>query len=169
MPFLSFDSDPYLAVDRGGAGVDPRRLHDLVGYPYSQSVSASAAADGLLFGQMNYIRNSVKVVIDAYEGTVTYYADLSEPICQVWNNAYPGLFTNIDQAPASLLAHFRYPENLFQIQAYQFANYHVTDPTVFYQRRDFWQISPDPTQSPSASTACRRCRIERADCSRTTS
>jgi uncharacterized membrane protein (UPF0182 family) len=94
----------------------------------------------------------VKVVVDAYQGTVTYYADLSEPMVAAWSSAYPGLFTDITTAPASLAAHFRYPENLFQIQAFQFANYHVSDPTAFYQRRDFWQISPDPTQ-PTSSVA----------------
>jgi uncharacterized membrane protein (UPF0182 family) len=152
VPFLTFDSDPYLAIVDGRPVWILDAYTTTNGYPYSQSVSASAATDGLLFGQMNYIRNSVKVVIDAYEGSVTYYANLSEPIAQVWNNAYPGLFQNIADAPESLLEHFRYPENLFQIQSYQFANYHVTDPTVFYQRRDFWQISPDPTQSASAAT-----------------
>jgi uncharacterized protein len=150
VPFLSFDADPYFAI------VDGRPVWILDaytgsnGYPYSQAVSASAATDGLLFGQYNYIRNSVKVMVDAYDGTVTYYADLSEPIAQVWNNAYPGLFSDITTAPADLKAHFRYPENLFQVQAYQFANYHVSDPTTFYQRRDFWQVSPDPTQNASA-------------------
>ncbi|MEP6758196.1 MAG: UPF0182 family protein [Actinomycetota bacterium] len=152
VPFLSFDSDPYLAIIDG----EPKWILDAYTstdqYPYSQSVSASAATDGLLSGSVNYVRNSVKVVVDAYDGTVTYYADLSEPIIQAWSNAYPGLFTDVTSAPDSLKAHFRYPENLFQIQAYQFANYHVTDPTAFYQRRDFWQISPDPTQ-PSTSTA----------------
>jgi uncharacterized membrane protein (UPF0182 family) len=152
VPFLAFDSDPYFAIVDGQPVwiLDAYTTSD--GYPYSQSVNASAATDGLLFGQANYLRNSVKVVIDAYQGTVTYYADLSEPIVQVWNNAYPGLFHNIDEASADLHAHFRYPENLFQIQSYQFANYHVTDPTIFYQRRDFWQVSPDPTQDTSPTT-----------------
>src|SRR5262249_56188163 len=62
-----------------------------------------------------------------------------------WAKAFPGLFTDISSAPASLVAHFRYPENLFQVQAYQYTNYHVTDPTLFYQKRDFWAIPPDPT------------------------
>jgi uncharacterized protein len=149
VPFLSFDADPYFAIVDG----QPVWILDAYtgsnGYPYSQSVNASAATDGLFFGQYNYIRNSVKVVVNAYDGTVTYWADLSEPVAQVWNNAYPGLFQNIADAPPALQAHFRYPENLFQIQAYQFANYHVSDPTTFYQRRDFWQVSPDPTQTAS--------------------
>ena len=86
----------------------------------------------------------MKVVIDAYDGTITYYADLSEPILAAWNAAFPGLFTDFDEAPASLAAHFRYPENLLQIQAEQYTNYHVTDPTAFYQQRDFWQVPERP-------------------------
>jgi uncharacterized protein len=151
VPFLSFDSDPYLAI------VDGRPVWILDAYttsneyPYSESVSGVAATDGLLTGNFNYIRNSVKVVIDAYDGSVTYYADTSEPILQVWSRAFPGLFTPITAAPEDLKAHFRYPENLFQAQSYQFANYHVTDPDAFYQRRDFWQVSPDPTLPADSS------------------
>jgi hypothetical protein len=95
---------------------------------------------------VNYIRNSVKVVVDAYDGTMTYYvADTTDPIIMVWENAFPDLFTPIDQAPVDLAAHFRYPENLLQVQAEQFANYHVTDASVFYQKQDFWQVPFDPT------------------------
>jgi uncharacterized protein len=151
VPFLTFDSDPYLAIVDGRPVwiLDAYTTSD--GYPYSQTVSGTAATDGLLGGSFNYMRNSVKVVIDAYDGTVKYYADLTEPIIQVWAKAYPTLFTSIGDAPAELSAHFRYPENLFQVQAYQFANYHVTDGAAFYQRRDFWQVSPDPTLAAGAN------------------
>ena len=73
------------------------------------------------------MRNSVKVTVDAYDGTITYYADLTDPIAQVWD-VYPALFTPIDQASDEFRSHFRYPENLFQVQATQYATYHVTDP-----------------------------------------
>jgi hypothetical protein len=77
---------------------------------------------------------------------MTYYvADTTDPIIKVWENAFPDLLTPIDQAPAELAAHFRYPENLFQVQAHQFANYHVTEASVFYQKQDFWQVPFDPT------------------------
>jgi uncharacterized membrane protein (UPF0182 family) len=151
VPFLRFDSDPYLAIVDG----QPQWILDAYTttneYPYSEAVSGSAATDGLLGGTFNYIRNSVKVVVDAYTGQVTYWANDNDPIIQVWSKAFPGLFQSIANAPASLQAHFRYPENLFQVQAYQFANYHVTDPAAFYQRRDFWQVSPDPTLAPDTS------------------
>ena len=71
-------------------------------YPYSQSVSEFAATDGLIGGEVNYIRNSVKVIVDAYDGTITYYADLSEPIISAWSRAFPGLFTPIADAPPEL-------------------------------------------------------------------
>ena len=115
-------------------------------YPYSQSLNLSEATDGQLPPQLvNYMRNSVKVVIDAYDGTMTYYANLSDPIIQVWDRAFPGLLTPIEDAPTDLQEHFRYPENIFQMQATQFANYHVTDAQVFYQKQDRWQIPADPT------------------------
>ncbi|MDP9184772.1 MAG: UPF0182 family protein, partial [Actinomycetota bacterium] len=145
VPFLTFDDDPYLAIVDGRPVWILDAYTGTSGYPYSQAVSGSVATNGLIDGTYNYIRNSVKVVIDAYDGTVTYWADLSEPIVQVWSKAYPSLFSDITQAPSDLQEHFRYPENLLQIQAYQYASYHVTDPLAFYNRSDFWQVSPDPT------------------------
>ena len=155
VPFLKFDNDPYLAIVDG----QPQWIWDAYTYtneyPYSQQVDLQQAAPGqdssstILQGNVNYLRNSVKAVVDAYTGKITYYADLSEPIVQVWSRVFPGLFTDISQAPADLQAHFRYPENLFQVQAYQYANYHVTDPTLFYQKRDFWALPDDPTLAAS--------------------
>jgi uncharacterized membrane protein (UPF0182 family) len=154
-PFLQFDADPYAAI------VDGRLVWIWDGYtttteyPYSQPVVlqdvASQPEDGTfpsLTGSANYIRNSVKVVVDAYEGTTTYYvADDSDPIIQVWGNAFPDLFTPMSEATPDLLAHFRYPENLFQVQAEHFTSYHVTDPDVFYRRADFWALPGDPAEA----------------------
>ena len=87
--------------------------------------------------------------MNAYDGTITYYAYLSgdraDPIIQVWSNAFPGLFTDINTAPPDIQAHFRYPENLFQVQASQYTNYHVTSASAFYQKSDFWALPDDPT------------------------
>ena len=156
VPFLTFDSDPYLAIVEG----KPVWIWDAYTstdqYPYSESVNLSEATDGLLpgsTGDVNYIRNSVKVVVDAYSGTLTYYADDGpdgDPIVRAWGEAFPDLFTSMDLAPQELREHFRYPENLFQTQATQFANYHVTDTQVFYQKQDFWQIPEDPTTAQEA-------------------
>jgi len=159
VPFLKFDNDPYLAIVDGR----PQWIWDAYTYtneyPYSQSVDLSQAAYSqdsssvILQGNVNYLRNSVKAVVDAYTGHITYYADLSEPIIQVWAKTFPGLFTDINGASPDLRQHFRYPENLFQVQATQYANYHVTDPTLFYQKRDFWAIPSDPTLSNTAAAA----------------
>jgi uncharacterized membrane protein (UPF0182 family) len=93
------------------------------------------------------MRNSVKVVVDAYNGTITYYdvSNGTDPIIQAWSRAFPGMFTPVSQAPAGLVAHFRFPENLFQVQATQFTTYHVTDPAVFFQKKEVWQLPVDPT------------------------
>ena len=100
MPFLTFDHDPYLAVTEEGYVwiMDAYTTSDA--YPYSQAVNlAEVTAELLPRQEVNYIRNSVKVVVDAYDGTVTYYADLDEPIMQAWDRAFPGVFTSIDVAP----------------------------------------------------------------------
>ena len=146
MPFLTFDHDPYLAVtERGYVWImDAYTTSDA--YPYSEAVNlAEVTAELLPPQEVNYIRNSVKVVVDAYDGSVTYYADLDEPIMQAWDRAFPSVFTSIDAAPEEVRAHFRYPENLFQTQAFQYANYHVEDPAAFYRKQDFWEIPTDPT------------------------
>ncbi len=152
VPFLGFDYDPYFAVVDGR----PVWIWDAYTatdqYPYSQAVDVETATGGLLAGSPNYLRNPVKAVVDAYSGSITYYADLEEPIIQVWNKAFPGLFTPWDaDVPTALQDHFRYPENLFQVQAHQYANYHVTDPAAFYQKRDFWQIPRIPPCSRGPS------------------
>jgi uncharacterized protein len=155
-PFLKFDADPYLAVVDGRMVWIWDAYTTTDQYPYSQSVDLAEATDpdteGHLTGTANYIRNSVKVTVDAYDGTVTYYADLEEPIIHAWSNAFPGMFQSLASAPASLREHFRYPENLFQVQAFQFANYHVTDPAVFYQKTDRWQVPDDPTIPANAGS-----------------
>jgi uncharacterized protein len=146
VPFLTFDDDPYLAVTQDSYVWIWDAYTTSDHYPYSQALDLAEVTSSLLPSQeINYMRNSVKAVVDAYHGTVTYYADLNEPIMQAWDRAFPGVFTSIDAAPPELRAHFRYPENLFQAQAFHFANYHVEEPDAFYRKQDFWQIPSDPT------------------------
>jgi uncharacterized protein len=153
VPFLKFDNDPYMAIVDGRLKWIWDAYTNTNEYPYSQQVDLASSAPSqdpsraVLNGTVNYLRNSVKAVVDAYDGSITYYADMSEPIIQAWARAFPDLFTNIESAPSSLWDHFRYPEGLLQVQAFQYANYHVTDPTLFYQKRDFWAIPNDPTVS----------------------
>jgi uncharacterized protein len=146
VPFLTFDADPYLAVTAEGYVWIWDAYTTSDGYPYSESVDLAEVTDDLLDPQeVNYMRNSVKAVVDAYDGSVTYYADLEEPIMQAWDRAFPGIFTSIAEAPDELREHFRYPENLFQAQAFQYANYHVEEPAAFYRKQDFWEVPSDPT------------------------
>jgi uncharacterized protein len=154
-PFLRFDGDPYAAVVDGRLVWiwDAYTLTDQ--YPYSDFIELSEAASPptqvgapQLSGEANYIRNSVKVVVDGYNGSISYFVtEPEDPIIQAWSGAFPSLFTPIEEAPTELLEHFRYPENLFQVQAAQYTNYHVTDSDVFYGKQDFWALPVDPTVS----------------------
>ncbi|HXG24634.1 MAG TPA: UPF0182 family protein, partial [Chthonomonadales bacterium] len=147
-PFLNWDNDPYLVVNKG------RLLWLLDGYtvtdryPYSKPFRAGTGLPGV--GQtFNYIRNSVKAVVDAYNGTVTLYAfDERDPILQTWSRIFPDLLTPKEQMPEGLRAHLRYPEDLFRIQRDIYTLYHIQDPRVYYGKEDVWAVPADP--SPSA-------------------
>ena len=152
VPFLEFDADPYLSISDGRMVWIWDAYTSSNQYPYSQSLNLADATGGqLASSSVNYMRNSVKVKVDAYNGTMTYYADMDDPFIQVWDASFPDLFTPIEEAPDDLQAHFRYPENLFQVQATQFANYHVTNPQVFYQKQDRWEVAADPTASDTTT------------------
>ncbi|MFZ0888385.1 MAG: UPF0182 family protein [Candidatus Binataceae bacterium] len=128
-PFLNQDRDPYMVIDGGRLYwiADCYTVSDH--YPYSQR-----NAD-----QINYIRNSVKVVIDAYSGATDFYvADAEDPVIRTWQRIFPALFKPISAMPPTLRAHIRYPEDLFLIQADLYGTYHMTDPQVFYNREDQW-------------------------------
>ena len=158
-PFLRFDGDPYAAIVDGRLVWiwDAYTLTDQ--YPYSDFIELSEVASPptqvgapQLSGEANYIRNSIKVVVDGYNGSISYFVtEPEDPIIQAWSGAFPSLFTPIEEAPTELLEHFRYPENLFQVQAAQYTNYHVTDSDVFYGKQDFWALPVDPTVSSETS------------------
>ncbi len=138
-PFLSYDSDPYLVV------ADNRLYWILDAYttserfPYSEPVRVPS----LEGTRLNYIRNSVKVVIDAYNGDISYYViNPDDPLIRTYGEMFPGLLKDFDEMPASLKSHVRYPQGLFDVQAYLYATYHMKDPRVFYNREDAWVI-PD--------------------------
>ncbi len=129
-PFLRYDGDPYLVLSEGRLFwiLDAYTIADT--FPYSQPYEG-----------INYIRNSVKVIIDAYEGDVDFYLiDPGDPLVLTYSRIFPGLFKGMEEMPADLAGHLRYPEALLSIQARVFATYHMTDPTVFYNREDLWQI-----------------------------
>lgn len=130
-PFLMLDRDPYLVIADGRL-FWMQDAYTLSGrYPYSEPYNTD----------INYIRNSVKIVLDAYNGSVTFYvADPNEPILKSYRDIFPALFRPIEQMPAALRAHIRYPEDLFSIQAAMYQTYHMQDPQVFYNKEDLWAI-----------------------------
>ncbi|MFI5046389.1 MAG: UPF0182 family protein [Acidimicrobiia bacterium] len=149
-PFLSFDADPYPVVlgNKTLWVMDGYTTTDM--YPYSQSITG----EGGLARSLNYARNSVKVTVDAYQGTVTMYAfkEDKDPIIRAWRKAFPALFTDESQMPDALKAHLRYPEDLFRLQANQFGRYHVVETKRFYDGSSKWLVSPDPGTAVELST-----------------
>ena len=137
-PFLTFEQDPYIVL--GGDGrlswmMDAFTTSD--NYPYSSHY-------GLNNQSINYMRNSVKVVIDAYNGTTTFYAfDSADPILAAYRSIFPGLFKDAAEMPADLRKHVRYPESLIKLQADVYGLYHMTDPEVFYNREDLWTVASE--------------------------
>lgn len=130
-PWLWLDDDPYPVVAEGRIVwvIDGYTWSDR--YPYAEPVS----------GQFNYMRNSVKVVIDAYEGTTTLYAfDETDPVLKAWSAVYPDLITPGSEIPDAVRAHFRYPEGLFSVQAEVYKTYHMTNPRTFYNKEDSWEL-----------------------------
>ena len=137
-PFLDRDGDPYAVISGGHIKwvVDCYTTSDH--YPYSQT-SAYVRPDG---GQINYIRNSVKAIVDAYTGATDFYvADPDDPVIQTWERIYPNMFKPMSEMPADLHAHIRYPEDFFLVQTDIYRTYHMTDPQVFYNREDLWDFA----------------------------
>lgn len=132
-PFLSYDKDPYMVISKEGKLFWIQDAYTISSnYPYSTPVSGD---------YFNYIRNSVKVVIDAYNGTIDFYIiDQKDPVVEVYKNIFPKLFKNFDQMPGDLKEHIRYPKDLFQVQAELYSTYHMMDPDVFYNKEDYWDI-----------------------------
>lgn len=136
MPYLSYDKDPYMVTENGKLYWIIDAYTHTNNYPYSESYNDET--------KTNYIRNSVKVVIDAYNGTTDYYiVDDTDPIAQTFKKIYPDLFKDGDKMPQEIRAHIRYPSMLLDIQASVYQRYHMNDVKVFYQNEDLWQISSE--------------------------
>ncbi|HEY3779014.1 MAG TPA: UPF0182 family protein [Rhizomicrobium sp.] len=142
-PFLSLDHDPYIVVSGGRLYWIQDAYTTSSWFPYAQRSED---------GTTNYIRNSVKIVIDAYEGTVDFYvSDPADPIVETWRRIFPALFKPFAAMPADLKVHTRYPEDLFLIQAQLYRAYHMGAPEVFYNREDLWQFPRQPNGSDEDS------------------
>ena len=129
-PFLRYDSDPYLVLAQGRLFWIVDAYTQSFRYPYAEPVA----------GWGNYVRNAVKVVVDAYHGSVDFYVVDEEPIIRALSPIYPGVFKPGSQMPQALREHLRYPEDLFRLQASVLARYHVTNPQVFYNGEDVWEL-----------------------------
>jgi uncharacterized membrane protein (UPF0182 family) len=137
-PFLTFDQDPYIVLGEDGRlswVLDAFTESD--SYPYSTHYSVDGES-------INYVRNSVKVVVDAYDGTTTFYVfDSQDPILAAYRGIFPGLFKDASAMPAGLRNHVRYPELLLKLQAEVYGLYHMTNPEVFYNREDLWTVATE--------------------------
>jgi uncharacterized membrane protein (UPF0182 family) len=160
-PFIEVDGDPYPAVIDGRVTwiLDGYTTSDA--YPYAEFRDLGQTAADSLTGagttalpndQFNYIRNSVKATVDAYDGTVTLYEwDTEDPILQTYMKAFPDTVTAYESIPDELMAHVRYPEDLFKLQRDILTRYHVSNPVDFYNQNDRWQVPDDPTQDTDAA------------------
>lgn len=149
-PFLTLDQDPYIVLDQGRLYWILDAYTTSARYPYSEPFKPERAVGNMgwqrsetnglsRFYGANYVRNSVKCVIDAYNGSVDLYVfDPKDPLIRVWQKIFPDLFKSRDQMPDSLAAHVRYPSDMLLLQGLVYAKYHMTDPQVFYNQEDLW-------------------------------
>jgi uncharacterized membrane protein (UPF0182 family) len=154
-PFLKFDADPYPVVLDGRLIWMLDAYTTTTRYPYSQSLHPSSLPPGSdLDTDFNYIRNSVKATVDAYDGTIRFYViDPDDPIVRAYRKAFPELFHDASDMPDGLRDHWRYPEDLFRAQTEQYTQYHMTDPGEFFRKQDLWDIAPRPEQIAAGVTA----------------
>ena len=153
-PFLYTDNDPYLALINGNLFwiIDMYTVSDK--YPYAQPADTRRINEnsGLPIN-FNYLRNSVKAVVNAYDGTMNFYVvDENDPLISAYNDIFPNLFSPKSEMTAELLDHIRYPEDLFTIQSDMYRDYHMTDPRVFYADEDPWVIPSDSSTTPRVAT-----------------
>jgi uncharacterized membrane protein (UPF0182 family) len=131
-PFLELDKDPYLVLSKGRIYWIQDAYTVSGRFPYAQPYQR-------LYAKVSYIRNSVKVLVDAYDGSVLFYVmDPDDPVLTLYRQAFPGAFRKLGDLPQDLRAHLRYPEDLFSIQTEMYTTYHMTDPQVFYNQEDLW-------------------------------
>ncbi len=150
-PFIQQDADPYLILDPDDGRlvwmIDCYTISDK--YPYA--TPQEMQVNPVTFVAPNYIRNSVKATVDAYDGTVRLYlADPNDPVALTYSHIFPGLLKPLAEMPAGLRAHLRYPEDLFRLQRAVYASYHVDDPRVFYLKEDAWAIPVEPNADQTA-------------------
>ena len=153
-PFLQYDSDPYPVVVKGEVSWVVDAFTTSTRYPYAQSANIDQISFGSgLNRSFNYVRNSVKAVVNAYSGDVTFYiVDSVDPIAKAWQAAFPKLFRPISEVDPELSAHFRYPEDLFRVQSNIYGKYQFDDATLFFNRDAAWSVAQAPPNAPESSS-----------------
>ncbi len=158
-PFLSFDGDAYPVEVDGRVLWVTDAYTSTARYPYAEAVGRDVVLSDSsgIPRDANYVRNSVKAVVDAYDGSVTLYmVDDRDPILQAWDGAFPSLFSSADEMPAGLSDHLRYPEDLFRVQTNVYSKYQAKyedDPTAFFARDEAWSVAQAPGVTPRPSQA----------------
>lgn len=138
-PFLTFDQDPYLVIADGKLYWIMDSYTSTNQYPYSQPLSLNGGPSSPL--RVNYIRNSVKAVVDTYNGSVNFYiSDTDDPIIKTYAKIFPKSFRPLSDMPKSLISHLRYPQDIFTLQTAIYTTYHMDDPQIFYNKEDQWEI-----------------------------
>ena len=153
-PFLQWDADPYAVVLNGRITwmLDGYTTTDR--YPYSQSINPEVPPGSGLSGSLNYVRNSVKATVDAYDGTIHFYVvDPKDPIIRTYRKAFPDLFQDVSAMPSGLRDHWRYPVDLFDTQTEQYTQYHMTDSQQFFQKAALWDVAPSPGVANTTTAA----------------
>ena len=142
-PFLSWDADPYPVLVGGQIEWVLDGYTTTANYPYSENASSVLVPQGSgLPGSYNFVRNSVKLVVNAYSGSMTFYAMDNDPMLRTYEAAFPGMFTPASGMPHDLRVHLRYPEDMFSVQAALFGRYHLSSPNNFYNANGAWTLSP---------------------------
>ena len=150
-PFLELDSSPYPVIIDGRVKWIVDAYTTSTAYPYSERRTLVLGNRGVT---VNYVRNSVKVVVDAFDGDVTLYVvDDEDPIVRAWDRAFPGLMQSFGAAPEEIVRHFRYPQDLFRLQTQLYQTYHIPDADAFYNRADAWEVPIDPAAAANAGGA----------------
>jgi uncharacterized protein len=147
-PFLSLDSEIYPVIADGRIYYMVDAYTTSTRWPYAQQANTDGLSRSGLQRGFNYVRNSVKAVVDAYDGTVTLYVmDDQDPIARAWRSAFPNLFSDGDEMSEGIRAHIRYPRDLFTVQTSMYARYHLDEPREFLEQTNAWQVAPAPPRS----------------------
>ncbi len=142
-PFINWDADPYAVLDDGHIDWVLDGYTTTANFPYSQNAnSVLVPQGGGLPNSYNYVRNSVKLVVNAYSGKMTFYAMDNDPVLRTYESAFPGMFTSASQMPTTLRQHLRYPEDIFSVQAALYGRYHLSSSNAFYNADGAWTVSP---------------------------